>query len=155
MNGAMEGSALCNTGKSFFGCCQLAEWDLIIRIMRTHFHCFNLTEGVRKKDLFPPLGEKMLNCGPYVKRSPISSTLLLAKPPRFGAFYHCSKKSASTKFLLVLPLDPMIDRMCLWCWHLSPAAVPKHHWVKLTRLRPYKMLPAMSESYCVPLSFFF
>lgn len=63
MNGAMEGSALRDTGKSFFGCCQPAEWDLIIGIMRTHFHCFNLREGVRKKELFPPVGEKMLNCG--------------------------------------------------------------------------------------------
>lgn len=60
--GPWRAATQCSTEKSFFGCCQLAEWDLIIGIMRTDFHCFNFGEGVRKEGLFSPhLGERMLS----------------------------------------------------------------------------------------------
>jgi hypothetical protein len=64
--------------------------------MRADFHCFNLGEGVRKKGLFPPLGERMLNCG--LQWGPGSSKLLLAEPLGFVVIYFCSKKTVRIGF---------------------------------------------------------
>lgn len=78
---------------------------------------------MRKKELFPPVGEKMLNCGlgvPHPCKLPVDQ----------AAFCRGSKKGE--KLLLVLPSGPVILTGCAlgaaWlCWHLSPAAAPKQY----------------------------
>lgn len=143
-----------STEKSFFGCCQLAEWDLIIGIMRTDFHCFNLGEGMRKEEFFfPPLVERMLNCG--LHRGPTSSRLLLAKTLEFF-LYQCSK-SVRLLSVLVLPLGTVI-----WCKGMSVLAssprsptkatwTENNPWTVLPWFCPFPMLPATSEP--IPCAF--
>lgn len=121
-----------STEKSFFGRCQLAEWDLIIGIMRTDFHCFNFGEGVRKEGLFSPhLGERMLNSG--LQQGLTSSRLLWAKPPASALwlfFTDAIRKGVRLVFCVSVPFRPCNPGRKCPCKSMSvlasaPAAVLK------------------------------